>query len=303
MKLRIGLALLALAGIATADDKPTKRKAPDKYTKAAGEAFAAAVAADEAGDQDKAIGLYKKAWKISPHANTAYNLGDVAQRDGDLRDAMFWFEAYLALAPKASDRDAVTKTIAALAATPAILYIPEKGVDSRSSNEALEIANAYIFVDGTLVSKPGNQPQTRSGHSWPGIWVEVSGLEEHVIDAVSSISYGEGMHTRCSPPPGRETVCSPTMPDIVPGNVVIGGHDAELRVRIEGKDGHLVGRRIELPPGKHTIGITDRSYECTPLTIDVPADDSVRYVHIRTEGDRLVPHCRPLKISQQLLTF
>lgn len=303
MNLRIGLALLALAGVAIADDKATKRKAADKYTKAAGEAFAAAIAADEAGDLDKAIGLYQKAWKIAPHPNTAYNLGDVSQRDGDLKDAIFWFEAYLALAPKASDRDAVTKMIAALAATPAILFIPEKEVDDRSGRETLEIATSYIFVDGTLVSKPGNQAQKRSGHSWPGIWVEVSGLEEHVIDAVSSISYGEGIHTHCSPPPGRQTVCVPSMPDVVPGNVVIGGHDAELRVRIEGKDGHLVGRRFELPPGKHTIAITDRSYECSPLTIDVPADDSVRYVHIRTEGDRLVPHCRPLKISQQLLTF
>jgi len=303
VKLHIGLALLALAGVASADDKPAKRKTADKYTKAAGEAFAAAVAADEAGDLDKAIALYKKAWKIAPHANTAYNLGDVSQREGDLRDAIFWFEAYLALAPKASDRDAVTKLIATLAATPGIIYIPEKEVDDRSSRETLEIATAYIFVDGVQVSKPGTQAQKRTGNRWPGIWVEASGLEEHVIDAISSISYGEGIHTHCSPGPGRQSVCTPSMPDVVPGNVVIGGHDAELRVRIEGKDGHLVGRRFELPPGKHTIGITDRSYECTPLTIDVPADDSVRYVHIRTVGDRLVPHCRSLKISQQLLTF
>ncbi len=303
MKLQIAVALLALAGLAAADDKPAKRKAADKYTKAAGEAFAAAIAADEAGDLDKAIALYEKAWKIAPHANTAYNLGDVSQRDGDLKDAIFWFEAYLALSPKASDRDAVTKIIAALAATPGIIFIPEKPVDDRSDRETLEIAAAYIFVDGTMVSKPGTQAQKRTGHRWPGIWVEASGLEEHVIDAVSSISYGEGMNTRCSPPPGGEATCMPSMPDIVPGNVVIGGHDRELRVRIEGKDGHLVGRRFELPPGKHTIAITDRSYECSPLTIDVPADDSVRYVHIRTEGDHLVPHCRPLKISQQLLTF
>lgn len=113
----------------------------------------------------------------------------------------------------------------------------------------------------TMVSKPGNKAQKRDGHSWPGIWVEVNGLEEHVVDAVSSISYGEGIHTHCSPPPGRQTVCGPSMPDVVPGNVVIGGHDAELRVKIEGKDGHLVGRRFELPPGKTTIAITDRSYE------------------------------------------
>src|SRR5262245_46418639 len=103
------LALVLVAGVAAADPKA----APDgdKYTKAAGEAFAQARAADEAGKLDKALRLYEKAQAISPHPNTVYNIADVQRRKGRTKKAIEMYKKYLEMAPQAADRATVEKLI------------------------------------------------------------------------------------------------------------------------------------------------------------------------------------------------
>ena len=77
--MRTALLLLAvLTGTAAAEEAAKRKTAPDKFTKAAGEAFVAATAADQKGDLPTALGLYQKAFAISPHPSTMFNIADVA---------------------------------------------------------------------------------------------------------------------------------------------------------------------------------------------------------------------------------
>src|SRR5262249_40387492 len=105
------LVLAASVAHAGPDGKPKAAPATDKLAKAAGEAFAAAHAADGKGDLATALGLYSKAYEISPHPSTAYNIGDVARRLNKLGQAIKFYETYLALAPTAADRKDVEALI------------------------------------------------------------------------------------------------------------------------------------------------------------------------------------------------
>ncbi|CAN5901243.1 hypothetical protein BH11MYX2_BH11MYX2_39070 [soil metagenome] len=59
---------LAIIGVAalvgTAAAGPKNKKPPDRFAKAASDAFVAAEAADASGDHKKAMGLYVKAFDI-----------------------------------------------------------------------------------------------------------------------------------------------------------------------------------------------------------------------------------------------
>ncbi len=133
---RITLALvlgLAGSGPASADDAAKRKGTPDKFAKAAGEAFLEAVTADKAGDLKTALGLYQKAYGISPHPSTIYNIADVQRRLNLIPLALKSYETYLAIAPTASDKKDVEATIARLQATPGMLWVSSTPPsDSRS---------------------------------------------------------------------------------------------------------------------------------------------------------------------------
>jgi hypothetical protein len=78
--------------------------------------FAKAEEAEASGDKQSAIRRYACSLALAPHPSTAYNLGTVAEKSGDLSAALDGFRTYLKLAPEATDRPAIEARIAALEA-------------------------------------------------------------------------------------------------------------------------------------------------------------------------------------------
>jgi tetratricopeptide (TPR) repeat protein len=78
--------------------------------------FAKAEEAEAAGDRQGAVRRYACSLGLAPHPSTAYNLGTVAEKSGDLSMALDGFRSYLKLAPEATDRPAIEARIVALEA-------------------------------------------------------------------------------------------------------------------------------------------------------------------------------------------
>jgi hypothetical protein len=78
--------------------------------------FAKAEEAEAGGDKQSAIRRYACSLNLAPHPSTAYNLGTVAEKSGDLSMAVDGFRTYLKLAPEATDRPAIEARIFALEA-------------------------------------------------------------------------------------------------------------------------------------------------------------------------------------------
>lgn len=86
-------------------DRTEERRAVAK------EWFARAEAAENAGNDIEAVKAYTCSMRMVAHAFTAYNLGRVAERSGDLELALKSFRAYLTLKSDAPDREEVQNRI------------------------------------------------------------------------------------------------------------------------------------------------------------------------------------------------
>lgn len=286
----------ALVGPAAAE-APRAKRLPEKVTAAAGEAFAAAVAADESGDLRLAHDLYKKAFAIAPHPSAAFNLGDVQRRLGELAAALRSYETYLALAPGATDRADVEGLITRIGRTPGTLRL------STTSNvlNAVDLANAYILIDGEIKRRPGAQPPLGTGPDGLPLLAIDTLPGAHQIDVVTALTHA---HTTCAVKPGARTECRVTAEPRIDGALVVSGDDRlGVVLTAERKRGEI-NKRVVTPAGKRRLMVRDRNYECAPLVVDVPADDThVAYAYLGTrEYDRL-ERCRTLTIRQHTLAF
>jgi hypothetical protein len=90
---------------AQSPDRTEERRAVAK------EWFARAEAAENAGNDIEAVKAYTCSMRMVAHAFTAYNLGRVAERSGDLELALKSFRAYLTLKSDAPDREEVQTRI------------------------------------------------------------------------------------------------------------------------------------------------------------------------------------------------
>jgi tetratricopeptide (TPR) repeat protein len=106
--------LLATAHAETCPEVPDDEVALRRSV--AKEFFAKAEEAEAAGDKQAAIRRYACSLGLAPHPSTAYNLGTVAEKSGDLSMALDGFRTYLKLAPEATDRPAIEARIMALEA-------------------------------------------------------------------------------------------------------------------------------------------------------------------------------------------
>ena len=291
------LLVAALCAVAAADDTAVRKGTPDKFAKAAGDAFTQAVAADKAGDLRTALGLYEKAFAISPHPSTIYNIADVQRRLNLLPLALKSYETYLAITPNAADKKDVEALMAKLQATPGMLWV---ATSPPSDSRAIDLTNAYIIVDGDVKKQPGVEI-----HAGPYNYREGFGIDlragEHIIDVVTSVSFGSD---DCKFGPGENRECTVVAPPRTDGSVVFNSNDRGLEIRMPGK-GRTEKReiRFDLPPGKQRLLLRDRSFECTPITIDVPRGGDVIYVFASTtEHDRL-ERCRQVTVTQKKLSF
>src|SRR5579863_5092633 len=120
--------------------------------------FAKAEEAEAAGDRQAAIRRYACSLGLAPHPSTAYNLGTVAEKSGDLSMALDGFRTYLKLAPDASDRPAIEARIAALDAKVAELrkeIAPKSAVEAAPGPGPMAAAGVALVP----VPAPGAAPQ------------------------------------------------------------------------------------------------------------------------------------------------
>lgn len=295
------LLVLVLAGGAAAENAPKRKTAPDRFAKAAGEAFVAATAADQRGDLPTALGLYQKAFAISPHPSTIYNIADVERRLGRLADSIHSYETYLAIMPDASDRKIVEAVLEKLQATPGSVFVVS-GV--ASDPRSIDLATAYILFDGKIMVKPGTkQTQAVDGGPNPGFELTVP-PGDYDLDAITPLTYGI---SHCKVRPGERVVCHVSAPPRIDGNVVISGADEHLTILVERQEKRRnatrMQKRIELPPGRTRLFVRDGSYECPPLALDAPRGGDVAYSYIDDVERTSVPRCRTHVITQHRLKF
>lgn len=274
---------LLVAATASADD--------NKTSPAAGDAFARAEQADAKGNLDDAIDLYERSYRISPHANTAYNLADALARKKSYTEAIVYYELYLALQPNATDRARVRKLITALESRPTTFEISGDGTDG------VDLRRAYVLVDGAIAKKPG------------GSRVDVKlAPGYHTIDIVTreGVTWDEVEVRRT----GGTKPYSRVAPASADGNVVISTSLVEAIVGKERID-RSSAKRVKMPAGRQLVAVYDGRRECPPVTVDVKGGATLTYVHIAlatpdhsSRGSLKFPErCRKLRVKQHALTF
>ena len=108
-------AALATPAAALAQDCPAEIPSSSRDRRAlAKEWFGRAEAAESANNPIAAAKAYQCSLRIVPHAFTAFNLGRLAEKTGDLELAVEAFNTYLQLAPEAQDKPEIEAKIAAL---------------------------------------------------------------------------------------------------------------------------------------------------------------------------------------------
>jgi hypothetical protein len=296
------LILCALVATAFADAPVPKKKTPDKFARAAADAFTEALAADEKGDLRTALGLYEKALAISPHPSVAYNIGDVYRRMDDTKNAILHFEMYLAMLPNAPDRALVEKIVEKLEHEPGTILLQTA---PKSDPEAVEWKEFYILVDGEIAARPGTEAKTEPGARGrdPAVALKVSG-GKHAIDLVSSISYA---HADCAVIAGKSEPCRVRAKPRVDGHLVVRASDNRIGVYATAKkdNDHGVSQdRIEVPPGRTRLAIRDRNFECQTVVLDVPGGaNDVAYLWVGTHEWDGLEHCRTLDVKTKKLHF
>lgn len=276
--------LLVLTASAAADG--TKKK-PDKYQQAASEAFEQAGQADKEGDLRSALGLYQKAFEISPHPSTAYNMGDVQRRLGEIKNAIRSFETYLVLAPNATDRKQVEATIEKLHKTRGTLILTTRPA---SDPQSVDLLKGYIFVDGVQVMKPHAQKGSIEVEVDPG---------EHTVDIVTSLTFGT---TECRVDPNERRDCMLYAKPRIDGHLVVSTGERQLRLQTDVRGKTINDERLDLPAGKKLLLVRDRSFECSPVNVDVPSGNDIAYVFL-TSTEYEFERCRQLDVKQQRLRF
>lgn len=294
--LAAALAVLAGAHPAAAEDAAKRKGTPDRFTKAAGEAFREALAADQAGDLKAALGLYQKAYAISQHPSTIYNIADVQRRLGEYAGAVKSYETYLALLPAADDRRDVEALIVKLTKAPATLYLLTANA---ADPNAVDFKAAYVLVGGEIKIRPGTAPQPQQEFGGQiGFAIPLPG-GVYMVDVVTPITHGS---QTCHVDIGGRGVCRITAKPRVDGRLVVNASDRALTVRTDPKQRSITGQRVELPAGKHKLVVRDRSFECRPIAVDLPAGGDVQYVFVSTTEFEF-ERCRSLDIKQQRLGF
>lgn len=291
--MRLALLLVLVAATASAD----RKKASDKFTQAAREAFEAAVAADAKGNLPEALGLYQKAYGIAPHPSTIYNIADVQRRMSRWTDAAKSYEIYLAMSPHAADRATVEATIEKMASTPGRLFVKTSGA---TDPESIDLKTAYVIVDGTIVIKPGTAPEPRPEiGNQEALAIDV-GPGDHDVDVVTPLTHAWRL---CKVDPGGRGFCQVTAKPRIDGHLVVSGVSRSLSFKPAIGDESIANKRVELPAGKLRLLVRDHSYECAPITVDVPGGNDVAYVYAASDDVDGVPRCRKLDYTRHRLSF
>jgi Tetratricopeptide repeat len=249
-----GCLICLLCQVATASPpRPHRKPASDQYAVDAAAAFVDGLLADQDGNLGEAEKGYEAANKISPQANTFYNLADVQQRMGRLKQAIESYKQYLVLAPDAKDHADVALWIEEMERSEGTIVIDGEEPDG------------MVLIEGRLLG-----PSPAITHLPKGFYTatritptDFQRREFNVNNATTThVEFGRGSSR------GK------------PGNVVI----VNNRSGISGSwTDHGVTVRMNdrqtLPSG-HYEGTMRSASLCSPIIFDVPPGDDVTYVYV-----------------------
>lgn len=286
---RVLMLVIVASGVALAQPATKRKAAPDKYAKAASEAFTEALAADQKNDLTTALGLYQKAFELSPHPSTIYNIADVQRRNNKLPEAIKAYYLYLALSPTAPDAKEVEALIEKLGKTTGVLVVTTSAPKDKKS---IDLAGAYIIIDGEIKKKPGVAVGANE-NGFPTFELDLP-PGRHVVDIVTPLTYAWRW---CEVKPGQRETCWADAPPRTDGNVVVSGQHTNVYVILDPKKRreHFISKRFPLPPGRHRLMLTDRqTHECPSLVVDAPKEGELAYVYITADEVDTLNRCRTL---------
>jgi len=276
---RVAACVLACTTVTLADAPPSpapvrRKPATEAYPPEALSLFVDAVIADKAGDLGAANDGYWRSLRVSPQANTYYNLANVQHRREWFEQAIESYRKYLELAPDAPDRAEVERVIAAIEKRPAIVVI-----DGREPG-------AIVVVDGKLVGPSPALIRPAEGR--------------HVVDRIGPKSY---LHKSFFLPAGPRTEHIDARYEEQAGNVVLSASPAIVwKGKFEYDDRALpFPGRFTLPPGRHAIRLPSYELECNTIVFDVAKGDHVTYVYIDEADGPRDRGCRSLTVRTQKL--
>jgi hypothetical protein len=141
--------LLAGPTIASAAECPeSSPEDPQERRRLAKEWFSTAETAENIGDDVEATRAYACSYKMVAHPFTAFNLGRVAERAGDLDLSLKMYKAYLALKPDAKDREDVKLKVSAL----------EDKIAGKETSTETETATTTPPIEETTEETAVNEP-------------------------------------------------------------------------------------------------------------------------------------------------
>lgn len=138
-RVALALAVFLAAGSVRAEECPVDAPEDASLRRAlAKKWFAKGESEGKAGNDLAALKAYQCSIQFVPHAFTAYNIGQIAEKIGDLEVAIASFGQYLTLAPDAKDAQEVSDRVETLKGRLAKVRGSEGGVASGSSEPPLD---------------------------------------------------------------------------------------------------------------------------------------------------------------------
>ncbi len=219
--MRLVLVMVVLCGVARADERDDAKRE-----------FAAGQTADKQHDYRAAIEHYLRAFELSPHPFALFNIAADYEQLGDLRQAVHFYEKYIAATEDNADRERVKKLLADLKARPGGLVvhsIPE---------------GAQVFVDGKPVGTTPYTANARGGHHAIAVELEGQRLQKDI-----SIDFGEPVTETFRMAGGSGTSA-----------IQVTGAPFGAAVAIDNVPSGVLPVRVPEPPGEHTVTVTMQGF-------------------------------------------
>lgn len=150
----IALVVVCAAGIARAQDCPTDVPAdPGQRRHMAKKWFSKGASEAKAGNDIAAMKAYQCSLTFVPHAFTAYNVGQLAEKIGDLDAAITSYDQYLTLAPDAKDAKEIGDRVAVLKDRLAKVRMGDKSTEP-PLDKLIEKTRDESFPEPPVTGKP-----------------------------------------------------------------------------------------------------------------------------------------------------
>jgi hypothetical protein len=217
--------------------------------------FAAGQDADKRKDWPAAIVHYARANELVPHPFAVYNIANDYEQLGQLREAVRWYERYLATATDAHERAKVQRVVVELRARPSKLVVHSLPNGAR------------VTIDGTFAGTTPYVGVARGGTHRVG--VDLGGQHD---ERDVALELGE---------PHEEAF---TLGGGATGTLVVTGPPGAL-VTVDGESAGIAPAQLDVSAGQHAVHVQAPGYQPFDATPFVPAGRVSRVDAPAVRGD------------------